>query len=218
MAKITEKVEGKNKTTNFMGEPAYELRPKEKLVNLVATCMFNEPKYYGKVDKDILNTCDEIGTKDPEFILKLAAYTRNELHLRTISIVLFVKAANLKELKGTGLIQKYSPFVIKRADEIYEAMACQLKLFNKPIPNSLKKALSVSFASFDEYQFGKYNRKLDVTFKDVILLTHAKEPSDLIKKILDDKLAVPVTWETIISEKGSTKEAWEEVIDMWIQD
>lgn len=218
MAKLTSKTTSKRKTTNYMGEPAYELKPKDKLVNLCATCMFGEPKYYGNVDKQILETCDSIAKKDPEFILKLAAYCRNELYLRTISTVLFVKAANTKQIKGTGLIPKYAPFILRRADEINEALACQLKLFGKPIPNSLKKAISNSFKNFDRYNFKKYNRKTDMTFKDAIMLTHPKEPSGIIKEILDEKLPEIKTWETIISKKGATKEAWEEVIDYWIKE
>ena len=214
MAKLTSKTTGKRKTTNYMGEPAYELNPKDKLVNLCATCMFGEPKYYGKVDKQILKACDDIAKKDAEFILKLAAYCRNELYLRTISTVLFVKAANLKQLKGTGLIKKYAPFILKRADEINEALACQLKLFDKPIPNSLKKAIVKVFPSFDTYQFGKYNRKTDVSFKSAIMLTHPKEPSDIIKKILDDTLETPYTWETELSEKGNKAEVWDKLIEL----
>ncbi len=61
-----------------------------------------------------------------------------------------------------------------------------------------------------------------VKFKDVIMLTHPKEPSDIIKKILDDKLEIPKTWETTISQWrknfSSEKEAWEWVIDnIWIK-
>lgn len=55
--------------------------------------------------------------------------------------------------------------------------------------------------------------KKNVKLKDVIKLVHPKEPSKLIKKILDDKLEVPYTWETELSEKGNKAEVWHKLID-----
>jgi 60 kDa SS-A/Ro ribonucleoprotein len=52
----------------------------------------------------------------------------------------------------------------------------------------------------------------NVNFKDAIMLTHPKIPSIIIKKILNDELAVPITWETEISKHGNKKEVWENLI------
>lgn len=217
MAKINKKSEDKTKVRNYMGEDAYDLHPKAKLVNLSATCMFAEPKYYDNVgdtvDKKMFKACEKVAKKDPEFILKLAKYLRHEMYLRSTPLALLVKAANLKEVKGTGLINKYAPDIIQRADELTEAIAMQIELFKKPIPNSLKKGIANSFKNFDEYQFAKYNnQRRDVKLRDVIMLTHPTEPSKIIKKILDDDLEVPYTWETELSLKGNKAEVWDELI------
>ena len=213
--KYNKKSEG-TKTTNFMGEPAYTLHPKERLVNLTATCLFAEPKYYGNMDKEIMALADSVGEADPEFLLKLSMYIRNELYLRTISTVLFVRAANLQTVKGTGLIRKYAPHILKRADELTEAIAIQLGMFGKPIPNCLKKGVAEAFHNFDAYQFAKYNRGNEVKLKDVVRITHPKprteEESLLFKQIVNDNLPTPETWEVVISTNGSTREAWNSVI------
>jgi hypothetical protein len=134
--------------------------------------------------------------------------------MRSVSTYLLALSANNVNTKP--FVHNYTPRIIKRADEINEALAMHLELFaengKKRIPNSLKKGIADSFKQFDEYQFSKYNRKGIVTFKDAIMLTHPKEPSAIIKKILDEKLEVPYTWETQLSASTDKKKTWEELI------
>jgi hypothetical protein len=60
-------------------------------------------------------------------------------------------------VRGTGLVRKYAPDIIRRADEPSVCLAYQLDEYGrKRIPNSLKKALRDQLASFNEYQLGKY--------------------------------------------------------------
>lgn len=216
---------GSSKVLNKEGGESFILNATEELVQIVTTNLFQEPKFYGDVQKSMDSAVEAVAKSDPEFILKLAAYCRNELYLRTVSIYLLVKAANMNECKP--FVRKYTPKIVTRADELSEAIACHITVFapepvktgqgtkhkDKKIPNSLKKGLADAFKSFDEYQFAKYNRDNAVKLKDVIMLTHAKDPSALIKKILDDKLAVPHTWETELSDKGNKAEVWHELID-----
>lgn len=216
----------KNTVANRAGGVAYTLSPIEQLVQLVSTSLFREPKYYGDVQKEMDTAIEKVAEENPQFILKLASYCRNELYLRTVSIYLLVKASTIVKCKP--YVKAYTPKIIRRVDEINEALSCYIKLFckeedkkhkNKKIPNSLKKGIKSVFPNFNEYNFAKYNRQTDVTFKDAIMLTHPKEPSIIIKEILDDKLPIPETWETIISTKGSTKETWEYVVNnVWLKE
>ena len=220
MSKIN--VSGKNstKTTNYEAGEAYTLSPKAELLHLASTWLFREPKFYSdafKHEDKVKESIKKVSKKDAEFILKLANYLRNEQYLRTASTYLLVSAANEPCLKGTPSVQKYTPKIIKRADEITEALAMHQEIFRtdgqKGFPNSLKRGIRDAFRNFDEYQFAKYNRKGLVTFKDAIMITHPKHPSGIIKKILDDNLQIPYTWETELSKKGNTKEVWEQLID-----
>jgi len=211
MAKFNTGSTEKTKIVNRAGGEGYIPTPKEKLLNMASTCLFNEPKYYGEVEKDILNAIDEVASKDPKFILQLASYLRKEMYLRTTPVVLLTTAANTSKCKQ--FVRQYAPKVLQRADELNEAVACQLEMFGKPIPNSLKKGIRDTFTKFDEYQFAKYNRQgATVKFRDTIMLTHPKEPGELLKKILEDALEVPYTWETELSEKGNKPEVWEALI------
>lgn len=202
------------KITNHEGGESFNIRDnEEKLLHLTATCLFNEPKFYGEENETEQKIFELCKTVDPKFILQLATYLRSEQYLRTVSNALLVITANKPESKGLSLVRLYSPKIIQRADEINEVLAMQLQFYYKPIPNSLKKGLALSFQLFDEYQFSKYNRKGKVTFKDSIMLTHPKQPSDIIKKILDEKLKTPFTWETQLSQSTDKKKTWEELIN-----
>jgi hypothetical protein len=198
------------KLLNYEGEEAFLMDDESTLLNLVSTCMMNEPKFYGEpgeVEEKIFELSKKIKSK---YLLQLASYTRQELYLRSVPMFLLSISSYMPETKEH--VREYSPKIIQRADELYESVACYLELYGKPIPNSLKKGIKDSFVKFDEYQFAKYNRKTEVGFKDVIMLTHPKKPPELIKKILDDKLKTPMTWEVEISTKGNKPEVWENLI------
>jgi len=209
--KFSQKTTGTTKLVNKEGGEAFSMKPIEQLVQIVSTNLMGEPKFYGDVQKEMDTAIEYVADTDPEFILQLARFCRNELYLRTVSVYLLVKAANIVKCKP--FIKNYTPHILKRADELYEALACQLDLFKKPIPNSLKKGIKATFPNFDEYQFAKYDRKTKVTFRDAVMLTHTKEPSEIIKKIMDKKLETPYTWETELSTKGNTQEIWQKLID-----
>jgi 60 kDa SS-A/Ro ribonucleoprotein len=209
MAKLNKK-STVQKNINKEGGESFVMKDEQKLTSMVATCLFNEPKFYGDTSDDIIQLAKQVAKKNPKFILQLAHYARTELYLRTISTVLLTIGANINECKP--FVKEYTYKIIQRADEINEIMACQLQMYGKPIPNSLKKGIVKAFTKFEEYHFSKYNRNTSVKFKDVIMLTHPKQPSELIKKILDNTLTTPETWETVISTKGSTLENWRSIL------
>ena len=201
------------KTINHMGSIAYEMNSKEKLYSMAATCLMNEPKYYGDTTSELIETAKAVLSKDPEFVLQLAAYCRKDLYLRSTPIALLVEAANSD---GRKFVKAYAPFIITRADQITEALSYQLEVYKKPIPASLKKALANAFNSFDEYQLAKYNRDSKITFKDVIMLVHPKpkneDQSKLFKAILSGTLKTPDTWEVQISKHGNQAKVWDRLI------
>ncbi len=205
------------KTTNIEGGESFKLSAKETISQIVPTLLMGEPKFYGGVE-DILNKAvEQVARDDPEFILKLAGFTRNKMYLRTVAIYLLAKAANIPTCKP--FVREWTPNIVARADELYEAVACHISLFSDrkkqgklKLPNSLKKGLAKAFEKFDEYQLAKYDRKKDVTIKDVMCLVHPKR-TELTEKIHDGTLAVPYTWETELSTKGNKAEVWEKLID-----
>lgn len=215
MSKFNEK--NTNLTKNNEGHIAFKMQPKEELMTQVLTTFFNESKFYGDNSKKIIELANNvIDSGGAEFVSKLAVYTRKEMHLRSVCHVLAcVIAHNNNSKKFTRITVKN---VIERADDITEILACYISMYGKPIPNSLKKALSDAMNRFDAYSFKKYNGgNKNVKFKDVLKLTHAR-PKDhnqdvIFEQILNDKLPQIQTWQTELSQNGNNSESWETLIE-----
>jgi hypothetical protein len=148
---------------------------------------------------------------DAEATLQIAVDLRNRHCIRTTPQVILVRAANHDSVRGTGLVRRYAPDIIRRADEPSVCLAYQLDEYGrKRIPNSLKKALRDQLASFNEYQLGKY--RMDgrlVKTVDVVNLVHPVR-TEAIDKLVKGNLTVSgKTWEAIRSAGGSWEEALE---------
>jgi 60 kDa SS-A/Ro ribonucleoprotein len=203
-------------TKNFEGGKAFTLSKEMELYSLVCTALIAD-KFYETADEQLVRLVNLVNSCDEKFVYSLARYAREEMNLRSVPIVL---AVLLCYKKGSTLGRLTVSSVIKRADEITEALAyygtinrdpaCSTKKLGK-IPNSLKKGIKDVFESgrFNEYQYAKYNTAgKGVSFKDAIFVSHPKHDKDgLHKKIIDGTLETPYTWETAISSAGQTGEA-----------
>lgn len=150
---------------------------------------------------------------DPEATLQVAAYLRNTALIRVTPQVILVRAANHPKVKGTGLIGRYAPTILGRVDEPATGLAYQLAAYGKPVPNSLKKAWANYLSIVSEYGLAKYRQENHVVkLVDVINLVHAKSPA--IDKLMRGTLKLDErTWESYLSSHGSSKAAWEYIID-----
>lgn len=218
MARFNPATQGKNKTVNHEGAEAYKLTPEMELYTAVVTASLQN-KFY-ESSNDTLTRIRSLVTKvEPEFAWKLAIYAREQMHLRSIPMVLAVELARMKRGSRKGTAR-----VIQRADELTEILS-YYKQSNggklKPLSQSIKRGVTDAFGKFDEYQFAKYNRDSEITIRDAMFLTHptpsTPETEALFKKITDETLAVPYTWEVQLSEAGKNgttkKQVWEQLID-----
>lgn len=219
MSKFAQNKVGINRTTTYEGAPAtFVPDAKEDLVRRVFTTFVNEPKFYGNVQnqtQELINLLQKVIEKDPYFVAKLAIYVRNELYMRSITHMIVGELAHSNA--GKPYVKEVLYAIAKRPDDLVEVLAYYLATYGKPIPNSLKKGLAKAFAKFNEYQLQKYNRKKEVELKDILCLTHPKplnfKQADMWKRLLEDSLEIPYTWETELSAKGNTKEVWEALIE-----
>lgn len=217
---------------NHEGAKAYVMSPENELYSAVVTSGLSN-LYYEKADDRMKRIIELMNNCSTEFIAKLAIYTRNQMHLRSISMVLLVELA---KRKNSFSLSTVVPRVIQRADEITELLGYYqisnkregLKKLNR-LSKQLQKGLGETFNEFDEYQFAKYNRKAEITLKDALFLVHPKAKSEeqqmIFNKIASDTLATPYTWETELSALGQIKfesvaqkelalrTKWEELID-----
>lgn len=232
-------------TVNYEGARSFKMTPKTELVQRVITCYWNEPKFYESGDTTavaIIELIQKVAKQDPEFVLQLAKTIRNEpFNMRTISTVMWVEAGlnedvrQLRDDEGRSLVALYAPSIIRRADELTEAMAYLIQQVGQigsngkgSIPAGIKKGLARAFDNFDDYNFSKYRGKGDVKLSDVLRLVRPKprkielkgksytkaQRSELYNNIRHDLLRQDTTWESILSEQGRSAETWNKVIAM----
>lgn len=188
----------------------------DKYLDSVLGATVKLPHYRDYSPAKLIETViDEALAFDPEATLKEAVRLRNEDNIRTTPQVIMVRAANHEKVRGTGLVGKYSEQIMKRTDEAAVQLAYQVQVYGKPIPNALKKAWKKFLETRTEYDLAKY-RMESHQFKtvDVVNLVRAFSPEidQLVKGTL--KLSSEDTWESLISEKGSSKETWEKAVDL----
>ena len=198
---------------NYESEKAFVLTPQLELYTAVVTAGLSN-QFYEKADAKLQRICELIEKNEAAFTAKLAVYVREQMHLRSIPLVLTVELA--KRYNGDALVSKLTNRVIKRADELTELLAYyatanerkNVKQLNK-LSKQLQKGLADAFNKFDEYQFAKYNRDAKVKLKDALFLVHPKAKDEaqqgLFDKIVKDELQVPYTWEVELSALGQQK-------------
>ena len=230
MSRFTKSNKSINTTVNHEGAVAYKIGDELELYSLVCTFGLTN-KFYETATDQMNRLRSLIGKVSPEFVAKLAIYAREKMYLRTVPVVMAVELAKVHQ--GDNTVSRMVKRIVQRVDEITELLG-YYSISNKrkgtkklgKVSNQLKKGIKDIFESdkFNEYHYGKYNRKTDVRVRDALFLTHpkpqSKEQKVLFDKITTDTLAVPYTWETELSEAGqadspaTTKKAvWEKLID-----
>ncbi|MGO8760311.1 MAG: TROVE domain-containing protein, partial [Terracidiphilus sp.] len=110
--------------------------------------------------------------------------------------------------------------VIQRADELSEFVAIYWAGGRQPLSAQVKKGLAAAFGKFDEYALAKYDRAGAVRLRDVLFLCHARPVDEaqaaLWKRLVDNELATPDTWEVALSAagrgEGDKRAAWERLL------
>lgn len=212
-----------NKESNFNlktyeGAPAKRVTAEQQLERLVMSCMLWEDQFY--IDGESLSDQIMFAVRrvSPEFAYKTAIKARNEMKLRHVPLLIAREMARHDSQKGlvSDLIEK----IIQRPDELTEYLSIYWKdNEDQSLSAQSKKGLARAFGKFNEYSLAKYNRKKDFQLKDVLNLVHPKpkdlEQSKLWKRLLEDKLEVPSTWEVELSKTDnvSKKEKWTKLLN-----
>jgi len=184
----------------------------------VLTCLLWEDNAYidgVSVAQDIAALIPSV---PPQTVSEIAVEARYEQKLRHVPLFICREMArheSHKHLVATTLSE-----VINRPDEMTEFVSLYWKDGKQPLSAQAKRGLADAFVKFNEYQLAKYNRKKDVSLRDVLRLCHPKPKdaaqADLWKRLLTDKLDVPDTWEVGISAAKSDQEkkaVWERLIE-----
>src|SRR5690348_4043636 len=198
------------------GAVAQKVDAKSELRRTVLTCLLWEDTFYEK-GNDIAKRIAALAAENkPEDVAALAREARGQMQLRHAPLFL---TRELARRKGAGpLVAETLESVIQRADELGEFVALYWKEMKQPLSAGVKRGLAKAFAKFDAYQLAKYNsdRVGVVTLRDVLFLCHAKpknaEQEAVWKKLVENTLEPPDTWEVALSAGKDKRENFERLL------
>lgn len=184
---------------NKVGTQVPVISPTQQLRRLVLASMLWEKQFYmdGNTTVDLVKTL--VPQVPADEVAKLAMQARSEYKLRHMPLLLCRELARIGKLSSTVLSA-----VIQRADEMGEFLSLYWAEKRTPISNQVKKGLAIAFNTFSEYQLAKFDKNsADIRIRDVMFLVHPKptseEQTQLFKRVADQALATPDTWETQLS-------------------
>ncbi|XP_049888722.1 telomerase protein component 1 isoform X1 [Epinephelus moara] len=143
-----------------------ELKDKKYLLlNVLCCSLVNKSTNPGQKDWDsensvwtkIMNLAKDISVHDPEFLLKVAVYTRQELNIRITANFLLALAANQPSTKPH--VRRYFCAAVQLPSDWLEVVRIYSTCFSRSLPMCLKKAMADKFKQFNEYQLAKYNTR-----------------------------------------------------------
>jgi len=196
------------------GAVAQKVDAKRDLRRSVLTCLLWEDTFYEK-GSDIAKRIAELAAKNkPEDVAALACEARDKMQLRHAPLFL---VRELARRKGAGpLVAESLETVIQRADELSEFVALYWKDKKQPLSAGAKRGLARAFTKFDAYQLAKYDRDAVVKLRDVLFLCHARpkdaEQAAVWKKLVENTLEPPDTWEVALSAGKDKRENFERLL------
>lgn len=193
------------------GGIATRVSPLQQLTRSSLACMLWEDSFYEDgeaIANRIARLSHEVAPND---LSDLAVKARSDYKLRHLPLLLARQLVTHPNLKNRKLISDTLYDIIQRPDELAEFLALYWNGKRTPIAAQVKKGLAAAFTKFDEYSLAKYNRDKAVKLRDVLFMVHAKpknaEQANIWKRLVDNELAIPDTWETSLSsgkDKGET--------------
>ena len=201
------KLNNKIQTKTHEGGRATQANTVQMLRRSVLSCLLWEKEYYEE-GKDIAQRIVDLALSAPaEIVHALAVEARQRFNLRHVPLLLLATRPNADAIFNT----------ISRADELTELLAIYWRNGKRPIPAQMKKGLARAFTKFDEYALAKYNRDGAIKLRDVLFLCHAKPQTKaqdaLWKRLINNELKVPDTWEVALSGGANKKETFERLIN-----
>lgn len=198
----------------YEGAPAARTNAEAELARTVMASLLWENTFYENGESVAERVKTLVPSVKPESVSLMAKAARNQQHLRHMPLLLVREMARHKTHRP--YVRETLASIIQRPDELTEFLAIYWKDGKCPLAKSVQKGLADAFGKFNEYSLAKYNRNTAIKLRDVLFLSHAKpkdaEQADLWKRLIDDKLVTPDTWEVALSAKGNTKEEWERLL------
>lgn len=219
MATFNATSNGRMRTTNRSGHVAYKMDDRTKLVTMALTTMLKEPKFYGDTTDEMLELAAKLcDAGDGEFVAKLAVWARTKGNLRSVSHALIAVVAH--HCSGCTFVRPaVRAIAMMRGDDGTEIIATHKALYGDKVrwPHAIQNGVRDALEAAKPYSIAKYQSKnRDMKLRDVLRITHPNamrdDTTEAMGKVVDGTLGMPKSWETELSERGNTKDVWDELI------
>lgn len=216
-----------NKVTQFVptkftheGAPAFPFTNKaQDLSRSVMACMLWENTFYESGEEIAERIQKLVKEVRPEIVAAIAVEAREKMNLRHVPLLLVTAMAKLPSHRH--MVAETAARVIQRADELAEVFSIYTKgrtgtkKLNK-VSNQLRKGVAQAFTKFNEYSLAKYNQDNEIKLRDVMFAVHPRplndEQGEVWKRLAQNELATPDTWEVALSATKDKKAEWERLL------
>ena len=175
---------------NHEGGIAFKMPANLKLLTKCFASLMNEKTFYTDAatgNQELFQAVHEAAQENPELVLKIAAYGRDKMNMRSTPIAILAEAASIPACKP--FVRQYTSAILRRADEPAELMAYWIHRHGQigargekggehAFPNSLKRGIEDVLHSFDEYEYAKYDRDGGVKMRDVFKIVRPKPQNE----------------------------------------
>lgn len=200
------------KARTFEGAVVNRISAEKQLERMTLANMLWEDQFYidGKSTADII--AENVAKAKPSFVADLARKARTQFKLRHVPLLLARELARKGALKAETLSD-----IIQRPDEMPEFLSIYWKDGKSALSNQVKKGLATAFTKFNEYSLAKWDKNsAAISMRDVMFLTHPKpkdaEQAELFKRVANQELKTPDTWEVALSGGADKKETFERLM------
>lgn len=194
------------------GRADNRMRPIDALRRTLMACLLWEKTFYEDGHEVTTRLAQYAADCNVNDVANLAIEAREVMGLRHAPLMLALTCMSRMPRKGYAqLITR----VCKRADDMTElvSMSWASKTYRMGyIPMKLRLALPHALRKFNEYRLAKYAARGPVRLCDILALTHPR-PLDaaqeaLWKRLANNTLATPNTWETRLSAGENKAQAF----------
>lgn len=189
-------------TLNHEARLAFIHDAKHTLAVTAACCLVNERAFYEDSTSKIDELVILVGREDPEWLVKLAVYIRNDLHLRSMPTRIAAIAATMPQCRKHLL--RGASRILTRPDDLLE-FAAMLKdnrhgLLPWTLPSVAKRIITDGLNCLDELRAIKYRRGKGFGMKHLLKLSHPV-PSDPRQSLIFSYLLDPSKWDDVPEDK-----------------
>lgn len=198
------------------GAKAAKLAPLQELRRTVMACFLWEDSFYENGESVAARIAALVPKVPAADVALLAVEAREAMKLRHVPLLLVREM--VRHEPHRLVVAKTLEQVIQRPDELTEFLSIYWKDNpDQPLAAQVKKGLAAAFVKFNEYSLAKYNSAhAEVRLRDAMFLVHptpqSKNQAALWKKLANDALAAPDTWEVALSAGSDKKKTWERLL------